>query len=61
MYSVVSLSARVAGARPSSRSDERKRRSPSISEVVIGDLRVAWAPATAGMIYTISMNEGRHM
>jgi hypothetical protein len=50
MYSAVIRPPRVAGARPSSRSDERNRRWPSISAAVIGAGAVragacAWAPA----------------
>src|SRR5665213_260880 len=61
MYSVVSLSARVAGARPSRRSDERNRRSPSISEVVIGEAVVVCATAAAGRSATNSTNDCRRM
>src|SRR5450432_461725 len=64
MYSVVSLSARVAGARPSSRSDEMNRRSPSISVAVIGpaaDLVAACAPAIVGASEAMSANEDKRM
>src|SRR5687768_1261631 len=47
MYSAVSRPPRVAGARPSSRSDERKRRCPSISCGVMRGACAAAGPASS--------------
>src|SRR3954466_5711824 len=58
MYSDARRPPRVAGARPSSRSELRKRRWPSISAV---EMRVeAWAAASAGVTEsTVASSERR--